>query len=128
MASRPFPMPGKVPIPRHFSKGFSSTSRTTRIPPSWCSKRSKSPGLTPSERRISTGIVICPLLVTLVMEYGAGTGFAAVAIEGLLTFSSILLTLFWPATCGGANVYELIDQREAQDPFGYAQRQAVDFL
>src|ERR1035437_723892 len=81
MASRPLPLMGNpVPIPRHFSKGFSMVSRTTRMPASCCSKRILSPGLTPRDLRISTGTVICPLLVTLARKICAGPGFAAVAM------------------------------------------------
>src|SRR6266487_4115512 len=59
----PFPIPG-LPIPMYFAKGLSFRTAVTRIPFPSSSNCNRSPARTPSRRRTSRGMVICPLLVT----------------------------------------------------------------
>src|SRR2546430_1577674 len=63
IAFRPLPIPG-LPIPAYFSNTLPSRTAFTRTPWASSSNSSLSPARTPNRRRISRGIVTCPLLVT----------------------------------------------------------------
>src|SRR5690606_11147954 len=84
IASRPDPMPG-FPMPRYLANGLSFLSGRTNI--FSCSSVSNtivSPGFTPSSLRTFIGIVTCPLLVILALEFMLDTSFLTLSRFALL--------------------------------------------
>src|SRR2546422_6473080 len=89
IAFRPLPIPG-LPIPAYFSNTLPSRTAFTRTPWASSSNSSLSPARTPNLRRISRGIVTCPLLVTFACFFIADSPIPYF-ITILLTFSELLL-------------------------------------
>src|SRR5438477_8458506 len=87
IAFRPLPIPG-LPIPAYFSNTLPSRTAFTRTPSASSSNSSLSPARTPNRRRISRGIVTCPLLVTFACFF--------IAHSPIPYFITILLTFLKP--------------------------------